>query len=93
MGKSTDMDAPSAAPGGDAYSVIYAVVHAFGLDRFLPVLLALHLLASALDAAVYAGFVALPWRPAEYVYGTLHGYYLAGLTPAEGAEALFAVRH
>ena len=48
---------------------------------------------SALDAAVYAGFVALPWRPAEYVYGTLHGYYLAGLTPADAAEALFAVRH
>ena len=48
---------------------------------------------SALDAAVYAGFVALPWRPAEYVYGILHGYYLAGLTPVDAAEALFAVRH
>lgn len=48
---------------------------------------------SALDAAVYAGFVALPWRPAEYVYGTLHGYYLAGLTPGDAAEALFATRH
>lgn len=47
---------------------------------------------SAIDAAVYAGLVTLPWRPAEHVYGTLHGYYLAGLTPAEGAEALFAVR-
>lgn len=47
---------------------------------------------SAVDAAVYAGLVTLPWRPAEYVYGALHGYYLAGLTPAEGAEALFATR-
>lgn len=48
---------------------------------------------SAVDAAVYAGFVALPWRPSEHVYGALHGYFLVGLTPAEGAEALFAVRH
>lgn len=47
---------------------------------------------SALDAAVYAGHVSLPWRPSEYVYGVLHGYFLAGLTPAEGAEALFATR-
>lgn len=48
---------------------------------------------SAVDAAVYAGHVSLPWRPSGRVYGALHGYYLAGLTPAEGAEALFAVRH
>lgn len=47
---------------------------------------------SALDAAVYAGHVVLPWRPREHVYGTLHGYYLAGLTPIDAAEALFATR-
>jgi hypothetical protein len=48
---------------------------------------------SCLDAAVYAGLVTPPWRPAEHVYGQLYGYYTAGLTPAEGAEALFARRH
>lgn len=48
---------------------------------------------SAFDAAVYAGLVTPPWRPTEHAYGLLHGYYLAGLTPVEGAEALFAVRH
>lgn len=48
---------------------------------------------STIDAAVYAGLVTLPWRPSEHVYGALHGFYLAGLTPAEGAEALFATRH
>jgi hypothetical protein len=48
---------------------------------------------SCLDAAVYAGLVTPPWRPAEHVYSTLHGYFIAGMTPAEGAEALFAVRH
>jgi hypothetical protein len=47
---------------------------------------------SAIDAAIYAGLVTLPWRPAEHVYDALAGYYTAGLTPAEGAEALFATR-
>lgn len=48
---------------------------------------------SAMDAAVYAGLVTPPWRPSENAYSSLHGYYLAGLTPADAAEALFAVRH
>lgn len=47
---------------------------------------------SAIDAAIYTGLVTLPWRPGEHVYGALHGYYTAGLTPSEGAEALFATR-
>jgi hypothetical protein len=47
---------------------------------------------STIDAAVYAGLIQLPWRPAEHVYGQLHGYYTAGLTHAEGAEVLFATR-
>jgi hypothetical protein len=45
------------------------------------------------NAAVYAGFVQLPWRPTERIVGALHSYYAAGMTPAEGAEALFARRH
>jgi hypothetical protein len=48
---------------------------------------------SAIDAALHAGLIAMPWRPTVAVYDRLAGYYAAGLSPAEGAEALFAVRH
>ena len=47
---------------------------------------------SAIDAALHAGLVTLPWRPSEHMYDALAGYYAAGLTPDEGAEALFATR-
>lgn len=48
---------------------------------------------SAIDAALYAGLVTLPWHPSERVHTALAGYYAAGLSPAEGAAALFATRH
>lgn len=48
---------------------------------------------SAIDAALHAGLVTLPWRPKAHVYDALAGYYQAGLTPEEGAAALFATRH
>lgn len=48
---------------------------------------------SAMDAAVYAGLIQPPWRPGEHVYSALHGYFSLGMTPAQGAEALFATRH
>lgn len=47
---------------------------------------------SAIDAALHAGLVTLPWRPSEQVHAALAGYYAAGLSPTEGAEALFATR-
>lgn len=47
---------------------------------------------SAIDAALHAGLVTLPWRPSERVHTALAGYYAAGLTPEQGAEALFATR-
>lgn len=48
---------------------------------------------SMIDAAVYAGHIALPWRPTDRQYGALHACYEAGLTPEDGAEVLFAQRH
>jgi hypothetical protein len=48
---------------------------------------------SACDAALHAGLVESPWRPSERVIGVLQSYYVIGMTPAEGAEALFATRH
>ncbi len=46
----------------------------------------------AFDAAVAAGFVTPPWHPSPAMRESLAGYFSAGLTPAEGAEALFATR-
>jgi hypothetical protein len=46
----------------------------------------------AFDAAIAAGFVTPPWRPSAAMRESLAGYFDAGLTPAEGAEALFATR-
>ncbi|MCG5072263.1 hypothetical protein [Paraburkholderia tagetis] len=46
----------------------------------------------AFDAAVAAGYVVPPWRPSAGMHDALAGYYRAGLTPSEGAEALFATR-
>lgn len=49
--------------------------------------------AVAFDEAVAAGYVVPPWRPTLQAYESMHGYFLAGLTPAEGAQAMFATRH
>lgn len=46
----------------------------------------------AFDAAVAAGFIVPPWRPSPAMREALAGYYEAGLSPAQGAEALFATR-
>ncbi|WGS53562.1 hypothetical protein LFL96_21115 [Paraburkholderia sp. D15] len=48
---------------------------------------------SAIDAAAYAGLIVPPWRPTEHAYGVLHGYYTAGLTPDEAAQAMFGTHH
>ena len=48
---------------------------------------------SALDEAVVAGFVTPPWRPTEEMYARMHGYYRAGLTPSEAAQAAFGTKH
>jgi hypothetical protein len=48
---------------------------------------------SAIDAALHAGLIVVPWKPTLGVYEQLAGYYSAGLTPEEGAHALFATRH
>lgn len=44
------------------------------------------------DAAVAAGFISPPWRPSPAMREALAGYYEAGLSPADGAQALFATR-
>lgn len=46
----------------------------------------------AYDSAVAQGWVTPPWRPSEAMYEQLAGYFRAGLTPQEGAEAAFATR-
>lgn len=46
----------------------------------------------AFDAVVCAGYIVPPWRPSDAMQAALAGYYSAGLTPVEGAEALFATR-
>jgi hypothetical protein len=48
---------------------------------------------SVIDAVVYSGHITPPWRPTEHVYSLLHGYFGMGMTPTEGAEAMFAPRH
>jgi hypothetical protein len=48
---------------------------------------------SAIDAALHAGFIVMPWRPTDGIYDQLAGYYASGLTPEEAAQALFAIRH
>lgn len=48
---------------------------------------------TAVDEIVRGEFVSLPWVPPDALYVVLHGYYCAGLSPAEAAEAVFAVRH
>ena len=45
------------------------------------------------DAAVRAGHIIPPWRPNREAYVMLHEYMLFHFSPAQTAEALFAVRH
>ncbi|WP_234775192.1 hypothetical protein [Paraburkholderia tropica] len=47
---------------------------------------------AVVDEVFSAGYVAPPWRPSLAMHESLAGYFSAGLTPAEGAEALFATR-
>jgi hypothetical protein len=47
----------------------------------------------AFDEAVAAGYIVPPWRPTAQAYETMHGYFIAGLTPADAAQAMFATRH
>lgn len=47
----------------------------------------------AFDEAVAAGYIVPPWHPTLGAYEQMHGYYIAGLTPAEAAQAMFATRH
>jgi hypothetical protein len=47
----------------------------------------------AFDEAVVAGYIVPPWRPTLQTYEQMHGYYSAGLSPAEAAQAMFATRH
>lgn len=44
------------------------------------------------DEVLAAGYITPPWRPSRTMRESLAGYFEAGLTPAEGAEALFATR-
>lgn len=48
---------------------------------------------TAVDEVVVAGFVIPPWRPTEEMYERMHGYYRAGLTPMEAAQAAFGTKH
>ena len=45
------------------------------------------------DAAVRAGYVIPPWKPTGEACAMLHEYMLFHFSPAQTAEALFAVRH
>lgn len=47
----------------------------------------------AFDEAVRAGYIVPPWRASDAMCERMIGYYEAGLTPAEAAEAAFATRH
>lgn len=48
---------------------------------------------TAVDEVVVAGFVIPPWRPSAEMYTRMHGYYQAGLTPAEAAQPAFGTKH
>jgi hypothetical protein len=48
---------------------------------------------SATDSAFHAGYITRSWSPSDAVCNRLRGYFEAGLSPDEAAEALFAVRH
>jgi hypothetical protein len=48
---------------------------------------------SAFDCAVAEGWIVPPWRPSEEMYPRMHEYCRAGLTPSEGAQALFGTWH
>lgn len=44
-------------------------------------------------AAHAAGYVSSDWQPSDDVYRRLHGYFLAGLTPQDAADGIFAQHH
>ncbi len=48
---------------------------------------------TAIDEALAANLVSIPFRPTASFYDQLAGYYGAGLTPAEAAQAAFGVHH
>jgi hypothetical protein len=45
------------------------------------------------NAAVLAGYVAPPWKPSRDAYVAMHELFLFRFSPAQAAEAMFAVRH
>lgn len=47
----------------------------------------------AFDEAVAAGYIVPPWHPTRQAYEQMHGYYTAGLTPADAAQAMFGTHH
>ncbi|CAE6811582.1 hypothetical protein R69746_05645 [Paraburkholderia aspalathi] len=48
---------------------------------------------TAIDEALAANLVSMPFRPSAGFYDMLAGYYASGLTPAEAAQAAFGVHH
>lgn len=48
---------------------------------------------SVYDAALHAEYIASRWRPSDGAILRLNGYFGAGLTPAEAADALFSTHH
>lgn len=45
------------------------------------------------DFLMLSGAIEIPWSPSDAEYDALVGYYRAGLTSGDAAEALFAPRH
>jgi hypothetical protein len=45
------------------------------------------------DAAVASNFIRSPYHPDATTLKRLQGYFHAGLTPAEAAEACFTLKH
>lgn len=45
------------------------------------------------DHAVMAGFIRPPFHLDETIADRLEGYFRVGLTPIEGADAVFGVMH
>jgi hypothetical protein len=45
------------------------------------------------NKVVEAGFMRPPFQPDDATVRRLHGYFNAGLSPAEAAQALFCQKH
>jgi hypothetical protein len=45
------------------------------------------------ENAVGARFIHSPWQPSNATIRRLHGYFEAGLSPAEAAYACFSLKH